>query len=196
MDLTHIPLENLSVSALNMRHGKRAPDVSDLLPSVRQRGILMPLLVRPNGAPDSFEIVAGRRRYFAARALADECGTAAPLPCHVMTEGDDAEALEASLIENVQRQDPDLMTQYETFVKLIRSGKTESDIAATFGLSERQVSSAWRSATCCPRSGRRSGARTWTRIPSATSPWRPRRSSATGSPCSRTNRRARRTAIS
>jgi ParB family transcriptional regulator, chromosome partitioning protein len=44
-----------------MRHGKRAPDLSDILPSVRARGVLVPLLARPNGSPESFEIVAGRR---------------------------------------------------------------------------------------------------------------------------------------
>ncbi|WP_287181359.1 ParB N-terminal domain-containing protein [Mesorhizobium sp.] len=63
-----------------MRHGKRAPDISDILPSVRARGVLVPLLVRPNGTPESFEIVAGRRRYFAAKSLADERGEGEPLP--------------------------------------------------------------------------------------------------------------------
>lgn len=49
MQLAHIPLDQLNISALNMRHGKRAPDISDILPSVRARGVLVPLLVRPNG---------------------------------------------------------------------------------------------------------------------------------------------------
>ncbi|HEX3665771.1 MAG TPA: ParB/RepB/Spo0J family partition protein [Rhizomicrobium sp.] len=40
-------------------------DISDILPSVRARGILQPLLVRPNA--DGFEIVAGRRRYYCAK---------------------------------------------------------------------------------------------------------------------------------
>ena len=139
MHLTHIPLDKLAVSVLNMRHGKRPPDVSDILPSVRTRGILMPLLVRANGAPDTFEIVAGLRRYYAARTVADERGDFEPLPCHIMDEGDDASALEASLIENVHRRDADPMTQYETFTKLIRSGKTPEAVAATFGLTDRQV---------------------------------------------------------
>src|SRR5271165_3324424 len=115
MELGHIEFSKLSISALNMRHGKKAPDVSDILPSIRARGVLVPLLVRPNGSPDTFEIVAGRRRYFAAKAVADEQGEIAPLPCAVMEPGDDAAALEASLIENIARLDPDEMTQYETF---------------------------------------------------------------------------------
>lgn len=140
MELTHIELSNLNVSAANMRHGKRAPDVSDILPSVRKRGILMPLLVRSNGSDTTFEIVAGRRRYFAARAVAEERGGFDPLPCHVMADGDDAEALEASLIENLHRADPDEMQQYETFSRLIiKEGKSPEDVAATFGLTKRQV---------------------------------------------------------
>ena len=75
MTLAHIDLENLTVSPLNMRHGKRPPEIADILPSVRTRGILMPLLVRPNGSPTTFEIVAGRRRYFAARTVKEEQGS-------------------------------------------------------------------------------------------------------------------------
>lgn len=136
MQLAHIPIDRLNISAVNMRHGKRPPDVSDILPSVRARGVLVPLLVRPNGEPDTFEIVAGRRRYFAAKSVADERGEADPLPCAVLEDGDDADALEASLIENIARLDPDEVSQWETFTRLIRQGRTVPDIAATFGLTE------------------------------------------------------------
>ncbi|MDX8469810.1 ParB/RepB/Spo0J family partition protein [Mesorhizobium sp. VK23B] len=139
MQLAHISIDQLSVSAINMRHSKRAPDISDILPSVRARGVLVPLLIRPNGAPDSFEIVAGRRRYFAAKTVADERGEAEPLPCAIMEEGDDADALEASLIENIARLDPDEVSQWETFTRLIKEGRGIADIAATFGLTEPQV---------------------------------------------------------
>lgn len=139
MQLTHIALDKLSISALNMRHGKKVPDTSDILPSIRARGVLVPLLVRSNGAPDSFEIVAGRRRYFAAKTVAEEQGEIAPLPCAVMEPGDDAAALEASLIENIARLDPDAMSQYETFVRLTKEGRSVAEIAATFGLTERMV---------------------------------------------------------
>ncbi|RWD48625.1 MAG: ParB/RepB/Spo0J family partition protein [Mesorhizobium sp.] len=136
MQLAHIPIDRLNISAVNMRHAKRPPDVSDILPSVRARGVLVPLLVRPNGSPESFEIVAGRRRYFAAKSVADERGEAEPLPCAIMEDGDDADALEASLIENIARLDPDEVSQWETFTRLIREGRTVADIAATFGLTE------------------------------------------------------------
>ena len=62
MQLLHIDLGKLKDAAINMRHGKAAPDVSDILPSIKTRGVLVPLLVRPNGDGESFEVVAGRRR--------------------------------------------------------------------------------------------------------------------------------------
>ena len=139
MQLTHIDIAKLSISALNMRHGRKAPDTSDILPSIRARGVLVPLLVRPNGEPDSYEIVAGRRRYFAAKVVAEEKGEIDPLPCAVIEAGDDAAALEASLIENIARLDPDEMSQYETFARLIKEGRSVAEIAATFGITERMV---------------------------------------------------------
>lgn len=134
MELVNIAVGKLSISPANMRHGKKPPDISDILPSIRARGVLVPLLVRPNGAPDCFEIVAGRRRFHAAQAVIEEGGTVEALPCAVMESGDDAAALEASLIENVARLDPDEVTQWETFTRLVKEGRGIEDIAATFGM--------------------------------------------------------------
>lgn len=139
MQLTHIALEKLSISATNMRHGKRVPDIADILPSIRARGIFVPLLVRPGDKPDHFEIVAGRRRYFSAKTVREERGEIDPLPCAIMAPGDDAAALEASLLENIARCDPDPMRQYEAFVQLIREGRGVTEIAATFGLTEKEI---------------------------------------------------------
>ena len=139
MKLDFLPLDKLAVSKANMRYAKRPPDVSDILPTVRARGVLVPLIVRANGAPDAFEIVAGSRRFHAARIVADETGQAEPLPCAILDAGDDAAAIEASLIENLARLDPDEVTQWETFTRLVREGRTVDDIAATFGLPDLAV---------------------------------------------------------
>lgn len=146
MKLDFIPLASLSVSRANMRHGKRPPDVGDILPSVRARGVLVPVLVRAGGSTGStggtFEIVAGRRRFHAALAVAaerrDDAG-AAMLPCAIIDDSDDAAAVEASLIENLARLDPDEVSQWETFVRLTREGRAPADIAATFGLADSVV---------------------------------------------------------
>src|SRR3954449_7681350 len=139
MQLRHIDIVNLTVSTANMR-GKGKVDIANILPSVRARGILVPLMVRPNGSPDTFEIVAGKRRYHAALAVAEENGgECEPLPCAVLADADDAAALEASLIENVARLDPDEVTRWETFTRLVKEGRSPEDIALTFGLTELQV---------------------------------------------------------
>ncbi|AUW56886.1 chromosome partitioning protein ParB [Sphingobium sp. SCG-1] len=139
MELKAIDIANLSVSRLNMRGVKKAPDLANILPSIRARGILVPLIVRAGDTPDAYEIVAGKRRYHAALVIAQETGGIDPLPCVVMTPGDDAAALEASLIENIARLDPDEMTQCETFTRLVREGRSLEHIALTFGQSALQV---------------------------------------------------------
>jgi ParB family chromosome partitioning protein len=138
MELRHIEYGKLSISPLNMRFGT-VPDVSDILPTIRAKGILQPLLVRPNGSPETFEVVAGARRLTAAGIVLAELGEIDPLPCGIMEAGDDAAALEASLIENIARLDPDPMRQYETFARLAEQGRQIGDIAETFGITPRQV---------------------------------------------------------
>lgn len=137
MELAHIPLDQLTVSPLNMRHSRKAPDISDILPSIRERGIQQPLLVRKNGK--GYEIVAGRRRFFSLKEIEQKDEKVDPVPCAIMADGDDAAALEASLIENITRCDPDEMTRYEAFTRLVREGKTAANIAVTFGVTEIMV---------------------------------------------------------
>lgn len=140
MDLQHIALSNLKVATVNVRHTRKPPDVSDILPSIRARGVLQPLLVRPNGK--GYEIVAGRRRYFAASKVAEEQGVAADevlIPCAITAKGDDAGAVEASLIENVARAPMDELEEYEAFAKLLKQGRGVADIATTFGVTELYV---------------------------------------------------------
>lgn len=144
MRLDFIPLDKLVVSKANMRYGKKAPDVSDILPTVRSRGVLQPVIVRPNCAPDGYEIVAGSRRFHAAKIVAEERraagdATPEPMPCAILDDGDDAAAIEASMIENMARLDPDEVTQWENFTRLVREGRKVEDIAATFGLPDLTV---------------------------------------------------------
>ncbi|HJS10188.1 ParB/RepB/Spo0J family partition protein [Sphingopyxis sp.] len=137
MKLEFIDIGNIDDSAVNMRHGKKAPDVSDILPTVRKRGIIVPVILRPGIAEGRFELVAGRRRVHAARLAQTEEGADPELgrvPSAIMEAGDDAAALEASLIENLARLDPDEVTQWETFTRLVKEGREVDDIAATFGL--------------------------------------------------------------
>lgn len=144
MKLDFIPLGKLSVSKSNMRYAKKAPDVADILPTIRKRGILQPLIVRKNCDPDAYEILGGARRFHAAQIVhAERLEAGEPtgdaIPCAIIDEGDDAAAVEASLIENLARLDPDEVTQWETFTRLVKEGRSADDIAATFGLPDLAV---------------------------------------------------------
>jgi ParB family transcriptional regulator, chromosome partitioning protein len=137
MDLMHIPLTELKIAKTNVRYGVKKADFKDLIPSIKERGILQPLLVRPNG--QGYEIVAGRRRFLAACELEKEGTAIEAVPCAVMAKGDDAEAVEASLIENVAHLPMDEMDQFEAFQRLLKEGRSIEDIAHVFGVTELTV---------------------------------------------------------
>ena len=139
MKLDFIDRDRLFIDKTNMRFGRKAPDVSDILPTVRKRGIIQPLIVKPANDEGRFGIVAGRRRWTADAAACAEGIDHGPLPCAILEPGDDADAIEASLIENLARLDPDEVTQWETFTRLVKEGRGVDDIAATFGLAEQTI---------------------------------------------------------
>jgi ParB family chromosome partitioning protein len=144
MKLDFIPIDKLFVDKTNMRARQKRIDLSDILPSIRQRGVLQTLLVRP--ANDGlFGIVAGARRFAAARRVAEEQKAADPaaermlLPCAILDDGDDATAVEASMLENLARLEPDEVSQWESFVRLVKEGRTPAEIGLTFGLPDLAV---------------------------------------------------------
>lgn len=139
-----IDLNRLHVSPLNMRAEKKPPSLkrmatiaANLLPTVREQGILTPLIVRPNNT--GFEILAGRRRYYAAKVLEQERGGFSEIRCDIREGLSDAEAAEISLTENLAREDADELTYYEAFLSLTLKGRTVGEIARTYGKSEREV---------------------------------------------------------
>ena len=141
-DLKFIPFSTLHISKLNMRHSETAPDIDDILPSVKERGIRQPLIVRREGGTakkPKYGIVAGRRRYFCLATLAEQGEDIADVPCCVMDAKDDALAIETSIIENFARLAPTEMEQYEAFKVLADKGQSIDDIAAVFGITANSV---------------------------------------------------------
>jgi ParB family chromosome partitioning protein len=139
-----IPLKDLHVSPLNMRAEKKEPNLkrmagiaANILPTVREKGILTPLIVRPNNT--GFEIVAGRRRYYAARVIEGETGSFPNIRCDVREGISDAEALDISLTENLAREDADELTYYKAFLSLTLKGRSVGEIARSYGKKEREV---------------------------------------------------------
>ncbi|HOP18451.1 MAG TPA: ParB/RepB/Spo0J family partition protein [Amphiplicatus sp.] len=135
--LKYLPIDEMKVSKLNMRYGRKPPNVDDIYPSVLKSGVLETMLVRREG--DHWGVVAGRRRLFALRKKQDETGKPQTGPCAIMSEGDDAAAMEASLIENIGHEPATEMQQYEAFGKLAKEGRSVAGIADYFGVDEKQV---------------------------------------------------------
>ncbi|PQA88294.1 ParB/RepB/Spo0J family partition protein [Hyphococcus luteus] len=127
-----IPFSSLHISKTNMRYARKAPDVSDIYPSIRAKGVRQPLLVRPEG--EGFGIVAGRRRYYALKQVEAETGQAPMVRCELMTDDDDASAIAASIIENVGRRDAHEMEEYVAFKRLHDAGDSVETIAEFFGI--------------------------------------------------------------
>lgn len=137
MKLENIALERLSISKLNMRAKDTNPDISDILPSIREHGVHQTLLVRPES--DGFGIVAGRRRYYALLKVAEETGEKLTAPCGILDSDDDAIAIEASLIENLARLPATELEQFAAFKALKTTGRNIADIANYFGVTELKV---------------------------------------------------------
>jgi ParB/RepB/Spo0J family partition protein len=113
-------------------------EIDSLVSSIKARGLILPLAVRENGK--GFEIIDGRRRFEALCRLVKAKVIPADyaVPVAVRDEGE-ADALETSLVANVVRLPMAAVEQYEVMAGLIDKGKTEADLAATFGLAEKAV---------------------------------------------------------
>ena len=115
-------------------------DLNDLAQSVKGKGILQPILVRPiAGDPNAFEIVAGERRWRAA-----QLAKLHDVPV-VVREMNDAEALELALIENVQRADLNAIEEAAAYHELIdRFAYTQDKVASEVGKSRSHVANTLR----------------------------------------------------
>jgi ParB family chromosome partitioning protein len=112
-------------------------DLTDLIASIREKGVLEPLLVRPSEVGGRFMIISGERRYRAAR----EAGLR-ELPCIEM-EVDDRAVAEIALIENLQRKDLTPFEEADGFAMLVeRFGYTHEEVARKIGKSRSSVTEA------------------------------------------------------
>jgi len=127
-----IPIEKVRPNPEQPR--KALGDLRELTDSVREKGVLEPLLVRYVPREDTYYIISGERRYHAAKAAGLH-----ELPC-IEKIADDAETLELALIENLQRKD---LTAFEEADGLARLAEqfdyTHEDIAKKIGRARSSV---------------------------------------------------------
>lgn len=132
-----VPVERIAPNPLQPRRSFADDSLGELIESIRANGVLQPVLVRPRG--DGYELIAGERRWRAARAAGLRC-----IPA-VVRQADDREALELAIVENLQRDDLDPIEEAEAYHKLITEfGLTQDEVARRVGRSRPAVANAVR----------------------------------------------------
>jgi ParB/RepB/Spo0J family partition protein len=142
---TDISLAKLIPCPANVRRTGASSGIDALAASIQAHGLLQSLVVRPKldskgQTSDRYEVVAGGRRLAALKLLAKQKritnGTA--IPCRVL-DTDGVDGAEASLAENIVRQDMHPADQFEAFHGLHKGRIGIEDIAARFGVSAHTV---------------------------------------------------------
>jgi len=138
-DQRTVPLSALKASRFNPRRDFSEEQLEELATSIRERGLVQPLVVRPLGGGDRYEIVAGERRWRAAqRANLHEVPV-------VIRPLSDQEAIEIAIIENVQREDLNAIEEGEGYQLLMQGhGYTQEDLAKVIGKSRSHLANTLR----------------------------------------------------
>ena len=128
------PIENLIANPRNPRRAFTEAELNELAESIRERGIIQPIVVREHGGPGHFEIVAGERRWRAAqRAGLHEVPIA-------IVDATDVQSLEFAIIENVQRADLNAIEEAAGYVALMEQcNHTQEQVAQIVGKSRPYV---------------------------------------------------------
>lgn len=135
-----VPVEYLRPNSRNPRRTFDEEQLENLAASVREKGVIQPVIVRViSDADNSYEIVAGERRWRAAQraGLHD-------IPV-IVIEANDRETLELAIIENVQRADLNAIDEALGYEQLIKEFQyTQADLARVIGKSRSYVTNALR----------------------------------------------------
>jgi ParB family chromosome partitioning protein len=130
-----VPIDRIRANPYQPRRSFDETEMQELAASVRERGVIQPLLLRPHPEhPGEFQIVAGERRWRAAQAAGLH-----ELPA-VVRELDDGEVLELAIIENIQRADLNAVGEALGFRQLMdRFGHTQERLAEALGKSRSHI---------------------------------------------------------
>ncbi|QQR39114.1 ParB/RepB/Spo0J family partition protein [Devosia rhizoryzae] len=134
-----LPVDFIIANRSNPRRTFDPDQLEELTNSIREKGVMSPLLVRPTDDPHVFELIAGERRWRAAQkaGLHD-------VPV-IIREVDDKEALELAIIENVQRADLNPLEEAMGYGQLMEQFEyTQQDLAQVIGKSRSHVANTLR----------------------------------------------------
>jgi ParB family chromosome partitioning protein len=133
------PIEFLAPNPRNPRRSFDDAELSDLAQSIREHGIVQPVVVRPSGDSGRYEIIAGERRWRAAqRAGLNEVPV-------IVRDVNDRVALELAIVENVQRADLNPVEEAQGYQQLIdEHNYTQADLGNIIGKSRSHVANTLR----------------------------------------------------
>lgn len=134
-----LPVDFIIANRANPRRSFDPEQLEELTNSIREKGVMSPLLVRPTQDPNVFELIAGERRWRAAQKAGLH-----EVPV-IVREVDDKEALELAIIENVQRADLNPLEEAMGYGQLIEQfDYTQQDLAQVIGKSRSHVANTMR----------------------------------------------------
>lgn len=135
-----VPIEFLKPNPRNPRRAFSDVELNELSASIKQHGVIQPIVVRPvKGTQDRFEIIAGERRWRAAQSAGLHEVPIVPV------EVSDHVALEIAIVENVQREDLNAMEEAQGYHALAHEfERTQDDIAKIVGKSRSHVANMMR----------------------------------------------------
>jgi len=137
--VTEIPVELVKANPDQPRRHFDETELEELAQSIREKGVLQPILVRPAVFAGEYQIVAGERRWRAAQRAGVRS-----IPALVRSLSDE-EVLEIAIVENIQRTDLSALEEAEGYRTLIdKFGRTQAQVADTVGKSRVHVTNALR----------------------------------------------------
>jgi len=137
--ILHIPIRNISPNPHQPRSHMDEESLSELAASIREHGVLQPIIVTRGSNPDSYILIAGERRWLAAQRA-----DLASIPA-ILREASDQQLVELALVENVQRKDLNPLESAEAFRQLTEEfSLSHEEVANRVGKSRTSVTNTLR----------------------------------------------------
>lgn len=138
--LREVPISSIRPNAMQPRTHFDEESMSALAASIREIGVLQPVLVRPVGDGESYELIAGERRWRAARRAGLQT-----IPVLVRDAAQDVDSLEQALVENLHREDLNPLEEAAAYQQLIDEfGLTHEKVATRVGKSRTAITNTLR----------------------------------------------------
>jgi len=138
--IVELPLVKVTPNKNQPRQNFKEQSLNELAESIREFGIIQPIMVRSLDGGGLYEIISGERRYKAAKMLG-----LATVPCIINQNVDDIASLEMALIENIQRDDLTPIELSHTFKQLIDEFKlTHEELSKKIGKSRAAITNSLR----------------------------------------------------